>query len=86
LTGATLNGGSVTDSGGRPADFSGVTSADLGIVIDTKVPTISSIAATPASGTSVGLGGTVAIELQLSEAVVVNGTPALKLNDGGTAF
>jgi len=31
-------------------------------------------------------GGVVAIDLLLSEAVVVSGTPTLKLNDGGTAF
>ena len=87
VTSASLNGGSVTNSGGRTADLSGVTSADLGIVIDTKVPTISSITATPtASGTIVGLGGAVAIDVHLSEAAVVSGTPALKLNDGGTAF
>ena len=71
----------------RPrADFSGVLGADLGIVIDTKAPTISSITPTPTSGSTVGLGGTVAIDVHLSEAAVVSGTPTLKLNDGGTAF
>ena len=86
VTSASLNGGSVTDSGGRAADFSGVLGADLGIVIDTKAPTISSITPTPTSGGTVGLGGTVAIDVHLSEAAVVSGTPTLRLNDGGTAF
>jgi autotransporter passenger strand-loop-strand repeat protein len=83
---AILNGGTVKDSGGRAADLSGVTGADLGIGVDTKAPTISTISATPGSGGTVGLGGTAVIEVTLSEAVVVSGTPALKLNDGGTAF
>ena len=86
VTSASLNGGSVTDFGGRAADFSGVLGADLGIVIDTKAPTISSITPTPTSGGTVGLGGTVAIDVHLSEAAVVSGTPTLRLNDGGTAF
>jgi hypothetical protein len=74
-------------SGGTAAaDLSAAAGVNLGVIIDTTAPTVSGISAAPTSGGIVGLGGTVAIELQLSEAVVVSGTPTLKLSDGGTAL
>jgi ELWxxDGT repeat protein len=86
ITSASLNGGTIKMSGGTAAaDLSAAAGVNLGVIIDTTVPTVSSISAAPTSGGTVGLGGTVAIELQLSEAVVVSGTPTLKLSDGGTA-
>ena len=47
-------------------------------------PTVSSLAESPASG-DLNAGNAVSITLNLSEAVTVNGTPTLTLNDGGTA-
>ena len=86
VTSASLNGWQ-RDRLRRPrCGFFWRLGADLGIVIDTKAPTISSITPTPTSGGTVGLGGTVAIDVHLSEAAVVSGTPTLRLNDGGTAF
>jgi hypothetical protein len=88
ISGVVTSGASVKDTTAshNSADFSYVPNSDLGIVIDTKAPAISSITATPTTGGTVGFGGVVAIDLLLSEAVVVSGTPTLKLNDGGTAF
>ena len=48
------------------------------------VATVSSVSASPASG-EVGVGDTVVITLDLSEAVTVTGNPGLTLNDGGAA-
>jgi hypothetical protein len=49
-------------------------------------PDVTSVTATPTSGGILGLGQTAKIDLDMSEAVVVSGTPTLKLSDGGTAF
>jgi ELWxxDGT repeat protein len=68
ITSASLNGGTIKMSGGTAAaDLSAAAGVNLGVIIDTTVPTVSSISAAPTSGGTVGLGGTVAIELQLSE-------------------
>ena len=48
-------------------------------------PTVKNEIVTPTSGGTVGLNQTVTIELDMSEAVVVVGTPKLTLNDGGFA-
>jgi hypothetical protein len=88
IAGVVTSGASVKDTTGshNSADFSYVPNSDLGLAIDTHAPSITNVGVTVSSGgTAVGLGGTVAIELQLSEAVVVSGTPTLKLSDGGTA-
>ena len=88
IAGVVTSGASVKDTTGshNSADFSYVPNSDLGLAIDTRAPSITNVRVTVSSGgTAVGLGGTVAIELQLSEAVVVSGTPTLKLSDGGTA-
>ena len=88
IAGVVTSGASVKDTTGShsSADFSYVPNSDLGLAVDTRAPSITNVRVTVSSGgTAVGLGGTVAIELQLSEAVVVSGTPTLKLSDGGTA-
>jgi fibronectin-binding autotransporter adhesin len=88
IAGVVTSGASVKDTTGshNSADFSYVPNSDLGLAVDTRAPSITNVRVTVSSGgTAVGLGGTVAIELQLSEAVVVSGTPTLKLSDGGTA-
>ena len=78
--------GAITDTDGFSADLSGVSGTDLGIKIDTTAPTVNSISVTPASGATLKLGSTAKIDLDLSEAVIVSGTPTLKLSDGGTAI
>ena len=86
MTSASLNGGTITDSGGRAADFSGASGARPRRHHRHHGADDQQHHAAPTSGGTVGLGGTVAIDVHLSEAVVVSGTPTLKLNDGGTAF
>jgi len=77
-------GVSVTDAGGRSADFANALTALTGLQIDTTAPTVSMISASPSNGV-LNVGSMVAITLTMSETVNVTGTPALKLNDGGTA-
>ena len=68
---------SVTDSYGN-------TGASAAVVdtLDTVRPTVSSIVASPSSGDK-NTGNVVLLQLTLSRSVVVTGTPALSLNDGG---
>jgi hypothetical protein len=68
---------------GDDADLSGAMT-DLGLVIDTRAPTVSGVTASPGSG-EVTTGHSVTVTLKMSEAVTVAGTPQLRLNDGGTA-
>ena len=85
VTSTSLVGATITNAGGFSADLSRVSGTDLGIKIDTAAPAVNSVSATPASGTTLKLGGTAKIDLDLSEAVIVSGSPTLKLSDGGTA-
>ena len=56
------------------------------IQVDTTAPTISGITATTSTGgLDLNAGKTVTISVNFSEAVTVNGTPTIALNDGGTA-
>ena len=80
-----LNGATVNDSSGDPANLSlsGVT--QTGPQIDTVTPAITSLVNSPASG-YLAAGSTVTLTLNLNEAVsIAGGTPTLSLNDGGTA-
>ena len=86
MTSTSLVGATITNAGGFSADLSRVSGTDLGIKIDTTAPTVNSVSVTPASGTTLKLGGTAKIDLDLSEAVIVSGSPTLKLSDGGTAM
>jgi hypothetical protein len=91
VTGISLNGATVKDGAGNGATLTGaVTNPSGTLQVDTTVPTVSSVAA---SGTGInsgngnlGIGSLVTLTVNLSEAVTVaGGTPALTLNDGGTA-
>ena len=53
--------------------------------VDTVTPTVNSIVASPASGDK-NTGTIITLTLTISEIVTVTGTPALTLNDGGTAI
>jgi hypothetical protein len=83
-TGIALPGrSSIKDASGDVANLAGA-KVDLGLQIDTVIPVVSAVAASPGSG-DLGAGKTVAISLVMSKPVVVTGAPVLRLNDGGTA-
>jgi hypothetical protein len=52
--------------------------------VDTLVPTVNSIVASPSTGDK-NTGNTILLTLTLNKNALVTGTPALTLNDGGTA-
>ena len=82
---SVTNPASVTDGAGNTASLTGVDATFAGLQIDTIVPAIASIAASPLSGTE-QVGSTVTFTVTFSEAVTVTGgTPTLALNDGGVA-
>lgn len=81
-----LNGATIRDGSGNNAVLSGADGyAPSGVLqIDTKAPTMTGIATSPASG-AVATGGAVTLTMSFSEVVTVaGGTPTLALNDGGT--
>ena len=82
---AVTNISSITDVAGNTSSSNGAIAAFAGLQVDTIVPAVTAIAASPSSGVEY-VGSTVAIALTLSEAVTVSGgTPTLSLNDGGAA-
>ena len=84
ITGVT-NASSVADAAANAASFGAAITTFTGPQIDTTVPAITSLVASPSNGAE-QVGSTVTITVQLSEAVTVaGGTPALSLNDGGVA-
>jgi hypothetical protein len=84
LTGVNLpSGAAIQDLAGNKAILSRVT-ADLELQIDTKAPTVTKVLASPSTG-DLNAGNTVAITLDLSEPMMVKGSPTLALNDGGIA-
>ena len=85
VTGIT-SGDLVVDSGGHAADLSGAVQ-DLGLVVDANTPKVTSVSASLLSGSTAHLGETIAIGLQLTDGpLLVGGSPALLLNDGGKAI
>src|SRR5262249_17795541 len=93
VTGAALNGSTITDGAGNKAVLSGAVGSLTGILqIDTIAPKILSVATSGpgiTNGTGdIGPGSTVTFTVNFSEAVNVDttdGTLSLTLNDGGTA-
>ena len=79
-----LNGATVKDAAGTAANLSGALTALPGLQIDTATPAVTMVVASPASGIE-GIGKTINLTLDMSEAVTVTGTPTLTLNDGGIA-
>ena len=90
VTGFNVNGATVYDFGivADTADLSGVANFAGGPQIDTTAPTVSSVATSGNRITNgngdLDAGNTVELTVNFSENVTVNGTPVLKLNDGGT--
>ena len=91
VTAVNLNSATVKDGTGNAANLTGAVSSPSGTLqIDTTAPTVSSVVASGTGITSgsgdLGVGKTVTLTVNLSEAVTVaGGTPTLTLNDGGTA-
>ncbi|WP_223677719.1 Ig-like domain-containing protein [Azospirillum agricola] len=84
--GLALNGGVITDTTGNPATLAlpgGGASLAGGkaIVIDTTPPSVVGVSV-PADG-AYTVGKTLSVTVQLSEAVIVNGTPTILLDIGG---
>ena len=85
VTGASLNGGSITSASGSAVGLPGFAINPAGTLqIDTTPPTVTSVMASPGQG-SVGVNQAVTVTLATSEATIVTGTPTLTLSDGGTA-
>ena len=84
----TLNGGTIRDAATNNAALTLATPGTAGslgngknIVIDTTVPTVSSVNSVTADG-AYKFGGTVSVQVNFSENVIVTGTPQLALNSG----
>ncbi len=81
ITAIHLNGATIQDSAGAPADFSGALNAPTGVQVGQAIVTS---VQTFENGT-VESGGTVHLATYISQPVTVVGTPTLTLNDGATA-
>ena len=86
----TLNGGTIVDGGGNAATLTLATPGaanSLGdnkdLVIDTTIPTVTSVSATTADG-SYKAADVIAVTVTFSENVTVMGTPQLQLETGTT--
>ena len=86
VTGVALNGATIADGAGNPANLSGAVVNPPGVLaVDATLPTITGVTATPPNG-DLGVGATATITVATSKPVsVTGGTPTLALNDGGTA-
>ena len=79
------SGVTIKDSAGNAANLSLVGRTQSGPQIDTTTPTVTSLVASPATGTQFP-GDPITIAAKMSEAVTVTGgAPTLTLNDGGSA-
>jgi hypothetical protein len=86
VTGLALAGGAtIKDAAGNNAVLSGAVRNPPGILqVDTTAPEVKHVATSPTVG-EVITGQAVRITLDMSEKVIVAGSPTLLLNDGGTA-
>ena len=85
VTAVNLNSATVKDGAGNAANLTGAVTTPAGTLqIDTTIPAVTQVVASPGSGTE-NAGAVITLTLDLSEAVTVTGTPTLTLNDGGTA-
>ncbi len=79
------SGAAINDSAGNAANLSLTGFSQSGPQIDTTAPTVTSVVASPATGTQLP-GNPITITVKMSEAVTVaGGAPLLLLNDRGTA-
>lgn len=85
-----LNGGTIRDALNIAADLAlpapaatGSLGANKAIIVDTTAPTVTNVTSSTANG-SFGIGGSISIQVQMSEVVNVVGTPTLTLETGAT--
>jgi hypothetical protein len=79
------SGVTIEGSSGNAANLSLSGLSQSGPQIDTTTPAVTSVTASPASGTELP-GNSITFTIKMSEVVTVaGGTPTLTLNDGGTA-
>jgi uncharacterized repeat protein (TIGR02059 family) len=90
ISALALNSGTIRDLASNNATLTlpapgaaGSLGANKAIVIDAIVPTVSSVTSSTADGT-LSVGESVSIQVNLSEAVTVTGTPTLLLETGAT--
>ena len=83
VTALNLNGGTIGDGNG-PANLNDIATSFANLQVDTTAPTITSIAASPATG-DYPAGQLIQITVSFSEPVNVTGTPTLTLNSGASA-
>jgi hypothetical protein len=85
VTMVNLGTATIKDKAGNVANLTGaVTNLTGTLQIDTTAPTVTQVAVVPVNGTE-DPGATIALTIDLTEAVTVTGTPTLTLNDGGVA-
>ena len=85
VTGATLpSGATIRDAAGNNAVLTGANTTFTGLQIDTTVPVVTSVTASPGTG-QFEVGQTITFTLTFSELVKLSGNVVLNLNDGGTA-
>ena len=78
------SGVTIKDGAGTNAQLSLGGLTQSGPQIDTTAPAVTSVVASPGTGTQLP-GDSVTITVKMSEAVTVGGVPTLSLNDGGSA-
>ena len=89
-TALALNSGTIRDGAGNNATLTLATpgaanslGANKALVVDTSVPTVSSVNSSTANG-SYKVGDSISIQVNFSENVTVSGTPQLTLETGAT--
>ena len=82
-----VNPGTATikNGAGTAANLTGAVTTPAGTLqIDTTIPIVTQVVASPGSGTE-NPGAVITLTLDMNKAVTVTGTPTLTLNDGATA-
>ncbi len=85
VTGFNANAAKIQDALANNADFSGASVTFAGLAINSMLPSVTSVVASPGAG-NVTTGSLVTLTAAMTQAVTVSGgVPTLSLNDGGNA-
>ena len=85
VTAFNSNSATIKNGAGTAASLAGAVTNPAGTLqIDTTIPTVTQVVASPGSGTE-NPGAVITLTVDLSEAVTVTGKPTLTLNDGAIA-
>ena len=85
VTAFNSNSATIKNGAGTAASLSGAVTTPAGTLqIDTTIPTVTQVVASPGSGIE-NPGDVITLTVDLNKAVTVTGTPTLTLNDGATA-